>query len=190
VTKPKIVVLASGSGSLFAAIASAVSTGELPIEISALITDCSCPAQARAREFGIEVVQIEPGDNRDLWNARLASKLMQFAPDLVVSAGFMRIIGEPTISTFANRIINTHPALLPNFPGAHAVRDALAAGVTETGCTVHWVDTGMDTGTVIAQRSLVVQPGESEVDLHERIKVLERELVVETIKELLVEDAK
>ena len=188
-TKPKIVVLASGSGSLFAAIAQSIKNGELDAQIVGLITDQPCGAEAIANDFGIAISRIELGSSRVDWNTELSQALSELDPALVVSAGFMKIIGEPTISKFANRIVNTHPALLPNFPGAHAVRDALAAGATHTGCTVHFVDAGMDTGKVIAQRELEILPNETESDLHERIKVLERILIVETIAELLTKEA-
>lgn len=188
-TKPKIVVLASGSGSLFAAIAQAAKVGDLDAQIAGLITDQPCGAENIAADFDIDVHRIELTGDRAEWNSRLAQQLDELAPELVISAGFMKLIGEPTISKFAHRLINTHPALLPNFPGAHAVRDAIAAGAKTTGCTVHFVDSGMDTGEVIAQRSLDVLPNESVEELHERIKVLERILVVETIAKLLAKDA-
>jgi phosphoribosylglycinamide formyltransferase-1 len=104
-----------------------------------------------------------------------------FNPDLVVSAGFMRILGPAFLARFEGKTINTHPALLPAFPGAHAVRDALAAGATETGTTVHLVDAGVDTGPVLAQRKVQVNPDDDEATLHERIKVEERALLVEVI---------
>jgi phosphoribosylglycinamide formyltransferase-1 len=104
-------------------------------------------------------------------------------PDLVICAGFMRVLSAETVSEF--RIINSHPALLPNFPGAHAVRDALAAGVNTTGTTIHWVDAGVDTGEIIAQESVEIESTDSEDSLHERIKIVERRLYVQTLRELL-----
>jgi len=106
-------------------------------------------------------------------------------PDLVVSAGFMRILAPQFVQTF--KVINSHPALLPLFPGAHAVRDALAAGATETGTTIHWVDEGIDTGKVIAQERIAVFPIDNEESLHERIKIIERGLIVATIPQILAE---
>ena len=103
----------------------------------------------------------------------------------MVSAGFMKIVGPAVLDAFGGRLINTHPALLPAFPGAHAVRDALAAGVTVTGATVHVVDAGVDTGPVLAQREVAVLPGDDEARLHERIKDVERELLVQTVAELV-----
>ena len=116
------------------------------------------------------------------WDQELINYVQSVSPDLVVSVGFMRILSSEFASKF--KVINSHPALLPNFPGAHAVRDALSAGVNQTGCTVHWVDAGVDTGQVIAQRIVDVLPNDDEASLHERIKIVERQLIVETIKSL------
>ncbi|HEY9267335.1 MAG TPA: phosphoribosylglycinamide formyltransferase, partial [Mycobacterium sp.] len=103
-------------------------------------------------------------------------------PDLIVSAGFMKILGAKFLSTFPGRVINTHPALLPAFPGAHAVADALTYGVRVTGCTVHLVDAGTDTGPILAQQAVSVLDGDDEATLHERIKVIERALLVDVLE--------
>lgn len=116
---------------------------------------------------------------RDEWDERLAGRIAEHKPDLVVSAGFMKILGSRVLGAFP--VVNTHPALLPAFPGAHAVRDALAYGVRVTGCTVHLVDAGVDTGPVIAQEAVPVREGDDEESLHERIKTVERRLLVETV---------
>src|SRR5690606_24408738 len=113
--------------------------------------------------------------------AALAEAVGAFRPDFVVSAGFMRILGQRFLERYPDRVLNTHPALLPAFPGAHAVQNALAARVTVTGCTVHVVDAGVDTGPVIAQVEVPVEPGDDEESLHERIKVVERSLVVDVV---------
>jgi phosphoribosylglycinamide formyltransferase-1 len=118
----------------------------------------------------------------------LAAEIGVHTPDLVVSAGFMKIVGPAVLDAFAGRLVNTHPALLPAFPGAHAVRDALAAGAPVTGATVHVVDAGVDTGPVLAQREVAVLPGDDEARLHERIKEAERELLVETVAQLVTAD--
>jgi len=115
----------------------------------------------------------------------MESVLTDLAPDLIVSAGFMRVLGETVVTKFSGILINTHPALLPDFPGAHAVRDALAAGATKTGTTVHFVDNGVDTGPIIAQREIEILPGDSEESLHERIKVAERELLVQVVRNIV-----
>jgi phosphoribosylglycinamide formyltransferase-1 len=121
--------------------------------------------------------------DRAEWDRELETLIAALKPDLVVSAGFMRILSERITSKF--KIINSHPALLPLYPGAHAVRDALAAGATETGTTIHWVDAGVDTGKVITQERVEILPGDTEESLHERIKIVERGLIVATIAELL-----
>jgi phosphoribosylglycinamide formyltransferase-1 len=122
--------------------------------------------------------------DRALWDNDLYSYIENLNPDLVISVGFMRILAPDFVAKFPT--VNTHPALLPNFPGAHAVRDALAAGATTSGSTVHWVDAGIDTGPIIAQREVAVLPGDDEESLHERIKIVERELIVETIQSFVL----
>jgi phosphoribosylglycinamide formyltransferase-1 len=126
---------------------------------------------------------VAPADfpDRAGWDVGMAQAVGVFAPGLVVSAGFMRILGGAFVERFAGRVINTHPALLPAFPGAHAVRDALAHGVRVTGVTVHVVDDGVDTGPIIAQRAVDIAPDDDEASLHERIKVVERELLVDVV---------
>lgn len=123
---------------------------------------------------------------RESWNHRLVAAVG--SPDAVVSAGFMKVLGAPFLAAFEGRTINTHPALLPSFPGAHGVRDALAYGVKVTGSTVHFVDAGVDTGSIIAQRPVFVERGDDEASLHERIKVVERQLIVEVLRAARVHD--
>jgi phosphoribosylglycinamide formyltransferase-1 len=122
-------------------------------------------------------------NDRKAWDSDLIALLRMLKADLVVSAGFMRILSPECVAEF--KIINSHPALLPSFPGAHAVRDALAEGVTQTGTTIHWVDSGIDTGQIIAQESVDIKPSDTEESLHERIKIVERRLYVETLRKLL-----
>jgi len=122
------------------------------------------------------------GQDRTRWDEELTQIVAGYEPDLVISAGFMKLVGEAFLARFSGRFINTHPALLPSFPGAHAVRDALAAGVKVTGCTVFAVDEGVDTGPIIAQEAVEVLPGDDEVTLHERIKQVERRLLVDVVK--------
>lgn len=183
----RIVVLASGSGTLLQALIDAVRAEALDVSIAAVGSDVpGVMALSRAEDAGIPVFVQEPMAyaTRDDWNAALTERVASFAPDWVVSAGFMRILGPEFVDTFAGRILNTHPALLPSFPGAHAVRDALAHGVKVTGCTVHVVDHGVDTGPIVAQRAVEVLPDDDEASLHERIKVVERELLVQTLAAL------
>ena len=138
---------------------------------------------ARAEAAGVPTFTVSPRDHadRDAWNVALAEAVAAYEPDLVVCSGFMRILGAGFLDRFGGRIVNTHPALLPSFPGAHGVRDALAYGVKVTGCTVHWVDAGVDTGRIIAQAAVDVLEEETEEELHERIKVQERALLVRTL---------
>ncbi len=119
--------------------------------------------------------------DREAWNVALTEAVDAHKPDLVVLAGFMKILGPAFMERFGGRLINTHPALLPSFPGAHGVRDALAYGVKVTGCTVHLVDAGVDTGPILAQETVAVVPGDDEDTLQERIKVVERRLLAEVI---------
>ena len=179
----RIVVLASGGGTLLQAILDAANSGLAPVEVAAVFTDRECEAVSRAQASGVrtQVVPVHEYPDRAAWDFALSEAVSGASPDLVVSAGFMKILGPRFIDAFAGRTINTHPALLPAFPGAHGVRDALAFGVKVTGCTVHLVDAGVDTGPILAQRALGINAGETEAQLHERIKVLERELIVSTL---------
>lgn len=177
----RIIVLASGSGTLAQAIFDSHFDGA---EVVALICDKpDAEVIKRAESKRIESYCIPMLSDRNLWNTELESLIAALRPDLVVSAGFMRIL--PASITDRFRIINSHPALLPLFPGAHAVRDALAAGATETGTTIHWVDAGVDTGPIIAQQRVEILPGDNESSLHERIKIVERGLIVATIASLI-----
>ena len=172
----KVLLLASGAGSL----ARAICEARIPIiEIVGLISDKQCPALELADEFGIPRQVIPMLDDRTQWNTEMVNAVRILSPDLVVSVGFMRILATDFLKHFP--VINTHPALLPLFPGAHAVRDALAANAIVTGATVHWVDEGVDTGPIIAQREIAVEQGDDESSLHERIKIVERHLIVETL---------
>jgi phosphoribosylglycinamide formyltransferase-1 len=176
----RIVILASGSGSL----AQAIFDAPLDADIVAVISDQKdAPVLERAQKARIETFTIPMLPDRAEWDREIETLIAALKPDLVVSAGFMRILSERITSRF--KIINSHPALLPLYPGAHAVRDALAAGAAETGTTIHWVDAGVDTGQVIAQERVEIYPGDTEGSLHERIKIVERGLIVATITSLL-----
>ena len=179
----RVVLLASGSGSLAQSIIDARDSGKLNIEILQLISDKQSQAIERASAAGISTTYLPMLEDRSIWDTQLFETVKKLNPDLVVSVGFMRILAAPFVSEFPT--INTHPALLPKFPGAHAIRDALNAGAQVTGSTVHWVDTGIDTGTVIAQKEVVVLPQDDESSLHERIKIVERELIVETLQSFI-----
>lgn len=178
----RLVVLASGTGSLLNSLLDAAQ-GDYPARVVAVGVDRDCRATEIAAEAGIPVFAVRVGEHptRDDWDAAITEATATHQPDLVVSAGFMRILGPQFLSRFNGRILNTHPALLPAFPGAHGVRDALAYGVKVTGCTVHLVDAGVDTGPILAQQPVEVRESDNEETLHERIKVVERQLLVDVV---------
>ena len=183
----RIVILASGSGTLLQSIIDATRAGELPVDIAAVGSDVpDAYALQRAREADIDTFALPVSDfsDRSAWNDALLVRLRADDPEWIVSAGFMRVLGPQVVDAFAGRILNTHPALLPAFPGAHGVRDALAYGVKVTGCTVHIVDRGVDTGPILAQQAVEVLPDDDEDSLHERIKTVERMLLVRTLASL------
>ena len=183
VAPQQVVLLASGAGTLAQSVLDSTVSSDRPYRVTALVSDRDCAAVARAARAGLATAMVRPGDHADraAWDRELTSVVRGFAPDWVVSAGFMRILGPEFLAEFPGRVLNTHPALLPAFPGAHAVRDALAYGVSVTGCTVHLVDAGVDTGPVIDQRAVDVRPDDTEATLHERIKLVEREMLVDVL---------
>jgi len=187
VPAPSIVILASGDGSLAEALIRAAQ-GEAIFQVAALVTDRSdVNALRRAASLSIPsaVVDFNVFSTRADWENALSKVVASFNPWIVVSAGFMRVLSPEFLADFV--VINSHPSLLPLFPGTHAVRDALAAGELTTGCTVHFVDAGVDTGPVIEQREVSVDPSDTEATLHERIKVLERVLLPEVVAKLALE---
>ena len=145
------------------------------------------PALARARAADVPTFVVPMTEDREAWNTDLVQHLQAHEADLVVTAGFMRVLGGPVIEVFKNRIINSHPALLPSFPGAHAVRDAIESGVKVTGCTIHIIDEGVDTGPIIAQCPVTVRDGDTVESLHERIKEHERTLLVDVLGRIVRE---
>ncbi len=178
----RLVVLASGTGSLLNSLLEAAQ-GDYPARVVAVGVDRDCRATEIAADAAIPAFAVRVGEHpsRDAWDAAITAATAAHNPDLVVSAGFMRILGPQFLSRFSGRILNTHPALLPAFPGAHGVREALAYGVKVTGCTVHLVDAGVDTGPILAQHPVEVLDGDNEETLHERIKVVERQLLVDVV---------
>lgn len=181
---PRIVVLASGAGTLLQAL--------LDSEIRRLIVAVGsdqpeAPALARARAADVPTFVVPMTDDREVWNRDVVEHLQTHEANLVVTAGFMRILGGPVIEAFENRIINSHPALLPSFPGAHAVRDAVESGVKVTGCTIHIVNEGVDTGPIVAQCPVAVEDGDTVESLHERIKERERTLLVDVLDRIVRE---
>jgi len=189
--RARVVVLLSGTGSLCAALLAATDDPGFPAGVVAVGSDREAPGLAHARDRGLPtfVCSVRDHPDRAAWDQQLAVQIAAYEPDLVVSAGFMKIVGPAVLARFEGRLLNTHPALLPAFPGAHAVRDALAAGVGVTGATVHLVDAGVDTGPVLAQREVAVRTDDDEAALHERIKTVERQLLVDTVAELATTDA-
>ena len=180
----RVVILASGSGTLAQAIFDARNDQLIGADIVAVISDKpDAEVLHRAEAAQIESFVIPMLSDRTEWDREIETLIAALKPDLVVSAGFMRLLSEKVVNQF--KIINSHPSLLPLYPGAHAVRDALAAGARETGSTIHWVDAGLDTGQVIAQERLEILDEDTEESLHERIKILERGLIVATIAQLL-----
>lgn len=181
----RLVVLASGTGSLLASMLDAA-TGDYPARVVAVGADRVCPALDVAARAAIPTFQVCLRDHRDrtAWDAALTEAVAQHEPDLVVSAGFMKILGNEFLSRFEGRVVNTHPALLPAFPGAHAVSDAIDYGVRITGCTVHLVDSGVDTGPILAQQAVAVHEDDTAETLHERIKGVERRLLVDVLAAL------
>jgi phosphoribosylglycinamide formyltransferase-1 len=183
-TAVRIVVLASGGGSNLAALLAAHDAPGYGARVVGLVTDKpGAGALVLARAAGVASAVVAPTDfeDRAAWDRGVAEAVAVFRPDLVVLAGFMRILAPGFLNRFPDRVVNTHPALLPAFPGAHGVRDALAHGVKVTGCTVHVVDAGVDTGPILAQVAVPVLAEDDEASLHERIKVAERALLVETV---------
>lgn len=179
----RILVLASGSGTLAEAIFNEDFTHE-DAEVVAVICDrADAPVLERAQKHGVESYLIPMTSDRVHWNQELEKLIEILRPSLIVSAGFMRVLPPEITTRF--KIINSHPSLLPLYPGAHAVRDALADGAIVTGTTIHWVDAGIDTGEVITQEKVEILEGDTEAMLHERIKIVERGLIVATIHRLL-----
>ena len=183
-----VVVLASGTGSLFHALLQHQSK----FQISALITDTKTAGAidiAESNGVNVEVCEVKDFPSRSEWDEAILRTTQKYSPDLVVSAGFMKILGKSVVEALAGKLINIHPSLLPDFPGAHAVEDALLSGVTTTGTTVHYVDSGIDTGKIITQREVEILSGDTVDTLHERIKYVERLLIVEVVESFAMKAA-
>ena len=194
----RLLVLVSGAGTLLQALLDAQASGHLSAEVVAVGADRDgIEGLRRAARAGVASVVVRlkdfpaasGGTDRVAWDAALADAVASHDPDLVVSAGFMTRVGPAFLDRVAGRMINTHPALLPSFPGMHGVRDALAHGVKVTGATVFLVDEGVDSGRILAQEAVPVLPDDTEEVLHERIKIVERRLLVDTVNALCHGDA-
>ena len=182
----RLVVLISGGGSNLRALLEASQDAEFPARVVAIGADRDADGLAHAEEYGIPsfVVSFGAYDSREEWGDALLEQVAQWQADLVILSGFMRLLPDRVVDALTPRLLNTHPAHLPEFPGAHAVRDAIEAGVTETGASVIIVDHGVDSGPVVAQRRIPVLPGDTEGRLHDRIKLVERELLVQVVLDI------
>ena len=181
-----VVVLISGSGSNLRALLEATANPLFGAKIRAVGADNPATGLEHADLFGVPTFVVEPSQfgNREQWAKTLLANVQHFEPDLVVLAGFMRILPPEFVAALTPNLINTHPSLLPDFPGAHAVRDAVEAGVPETGASVIVVDDGVDTGQILAQKRVPIVDGDTESAVHERIKIVERELLVEVVRDI------
>ena len=181
-----LVVLISGAGSNLRALLEAAADAEYPARVVAVGADRDADGLDFAEEFGVAsfTVTYSSFDSREEWGDALLEQILQWSPDLVVLSGFMRLLPPRVVAALSPRLINTHPAYLPEFPGAHAVRDALAAGATSTGASLIVVDDGVDAGPIIVQERVGIRPDDSEATLHERIKTVERRLLVQTVLDI------
>ena len=176
--------MVSGSGTNFADLLQRTHTGAVPAEIVAVGADRECAGLEHAASNGIGTF-IEPFTQpREEWSERVVDQIAAHKPDLTLLSGFMRLLAPAAVARLAPNLLNTHPAYLPEFPGAHAVRDAIAAGATRTGASVIVVDGGVDTGPILARERIDIAPGESEDHLHDRIKIVERDLAARVITDI------
>lgn len=186
-TPHRLVLLASGEGSLAKSLIQAALRPNYPATVVSLISDRpNAPALAMAAGFGVstQVIELANHSSRTGWSKALCEAVTAYEPDWVISVGFGKIIGPELLQRFRHRVLNTHPSLLPKFPGSHAVSDALQAGESSTGASIHVVDEGIDTGPVIEQKIVPIRADDDINSLHERIKVVERQMLVATIKKL------
>ncbi len=181
-----LVVLISGAGSNLRSLLEAAEDAEYPARVLAIGADRQADGLEHAEAFGIPsfTVPFTSYPDRDAWGDELLEQVKFWNPDLVILSGFMRLLPPRVVAALAPRLINTHPAYLPEFPGAHGVRDAIAAGVAETGASVIVVDNGVDSGPIIAQRRVPIMPDDTEQTLHARIKLVERELLVQAVLDI------
>jgi phosphoribosylglycinamide formyltransferase 1 len=188
--RARLVVLVSGEGTNLQALIDACRDPDYGAEVVAVGADRDgINGLTRAQQAGIPTFALRLKDypTRPDWDAAITAACAGYAPDLIVLAGFMKLVGQPFLDSFGGRCVNTHPALLPSFPGTHGVRDALAHGVKVTGCTVLVVDDGVDAGPIVAQACVPVADDDDETTLHERIKVAERALLVGTVGRMVRE---
>ncbi|OYC97590.1 phosphoribosylglycinamide formyltransferase [Microbacterium sp. Yaish 1] len=179
-----VAVLISGGGSNLRALLDAAAEPGFPARVVVVGADRPADGLAHADAFNIPTfaVPFREYATREEWGDELLRQLEAWAPDLIVLSGLMRLLPAAVVDAWSPRIINTHPAYLPEFPGAHGVRDALAAGADQTGASVIVVDDGVDTGPILAQERVPVLPGDDETTLHERIKPVERRLLIDVVR--------
>ncbi|WP_448258097.1 phosphoribosylglycinamide formyltransferase [Microbacterium aurum] len=186
----RVAVLISGTGSNLRALLEAAADPGFPARVVVVGADRQADGFAHAEAFGVPtfLVPFHEFETREEWGRELQAQLEMWSPDLVVLSGLMRLLPASVVDAWAPHLINTHPAYLPEFPGAHGVRDALAAGVAETGASVIVVDNGVDSGPILAQERVPVLPGDTEHTLHERIKPVERRLLIEVVRAIAARD--
>ena len=182
----KLVVLISGTGSNLRALLEASEDAEFPARVVAIGADRDCEGLGLGEEFGIPAftVPFTAYESREAWGEALIEQVRRWEPDLVILSGLMRLVPAAVVDAFSPRLVNTHPAYLPEFPGAHAVRDALAAGATDTGASLIVVDNSVDGGPIIAQERVPVLPDDTETSLHDRIKPVERRLLIQAVLDI------
>ena len=183
----RLVVLISGGGSNLKALLDSLPHSGIPAEVVAVGADTDAAGLSLALERGLPTFVVSTKDfaSRDAWGEALAKEIDAWQPDWIVLSGFMKLLPPGVVSHFIHMLINTHPAFLPEFPGPHGVSDALAAGVTETGASVILVDEGVDSGPILAQERVPVMPSDTQETLHERIKVVERRLLLTVLESLV-----
>jgi phosphoribosylglycinamide formyltransferase-1 len=181
-----VAVLISGAGSNLRALLEAAADPSYPARVVVVGADREASGLTHAEDYGIPsfVVPWPGSDEREAWGDELNAQLEVWRPDLVVLSGLMRLVPPAVVARWSPRLVNTHPAYLPEFPGAHAVRDALAAGATETGASVIVVDEGVDSGPILAQERVAIVPGDTESRLHDRIKPVERRLLIDVVRRI------
>ncbi|TFB65803.1 phosphoribosylglycinamide formyltransferase [Cryobacterium sp. Hz9] len=181
-----IVVLISGGGSNLRALLEASEDAEFPARIVAIGADRDADGLELGAEFGIPAFSVPFSSfaDRAAWGDELLAQIQQWQPDLVVLSGLMRLLPPRVVAALSPNLINTHPAYLPEFPGAHAVRDALAAGARQTGASIIVVDNGVDAGPILVQERVDVLPGDTETSLQNRIKIVERRLLIQAVLDI------